>query len=98
MKTYTTIQGDCWDLVAFKIYGEEKYMKLLAEANLPLLDYMIFPPGTVINVQDIPDDYDTEETVFWRDEDDEDEEPYSSVEEDEEDDEPYSPVEEDEDE
>ena len=85
-------------MVAFKIYGEEKYMKLLAEANLPLLDYMIFPPGTVINVPDIPDDYDTEETVFWRDEDDEDEEPYSSVEEDEEDDETYSPVEEDEDE
>ena len=56
MKTYTTIQGDCWDLIAFKIYGEEKYMKLLAEANLSLLDYLIFPPGTVINVPDIPDD------------------------------------------
>lgn len=97
MKTYITIQGDCWDLVAFRLYGEEKYMKLLAEANMPLLDYLIFPPGTVINVPDIPDDYDTEETVFWRDEDDGDEEPYSSVEEDEEDDETYSPVEEDED-
>ena len=73
-------------------------MKLLAEYNPTLRDYSIFQPGTVINVPDIPDDYDTEETVFWRDEDDEDEDPYSSVEEDEEDDEPYSPVEEDEDE
>ncbi len=80
MNTYTTVQGDCWDLVAFKLYGSEKYMKLLAEANMPLLDYLTFPPGTVINMPDIPEDYDTEDTVFWRQE--ASEEPYSSVEED----------------
>lgn len=80
MKTYTTVQGDCWDLVAFRLYGSEKYMKLLAEANMPLLDYLTFPPGTVLNVPDIPDDYDQEDTVFWRQESNE--EPYSSVEED----------------
>lgn len=80
MKTYTTVQGDCWDLVAFKLYGSEKYMKLLAGANMPLLDYLTFPPGTVINVPDVPEDYDTEDTVFWRQEPIE--EPYSSVEED----------------
>ena len=27
--TYTTIQGDTWDLIAYKLYGEEKYMKNL---------------------------------------------------------------------
>ena len=31
--TYTTIQGDTWDLIAYKLYGEEKYMKNLIEAN-----------------------------------------------------------------
>lgn len=36
--TYTTIQGDTWDLIAYKLYGEEKYMKNLIEANWPLLD------------------------------------------------------------
>ena len=74
MNTYTTVQGDCWDLVAFKLYGSE------AEANMPLLDYLTVPPGTVINVPDVPEDYDTEDTVFWRQE--ASEEPYSSVEED----------------
>ena len=47
---------------------------------MPLLDYLTFPPGTVINVPDVPEDYDTEDTVFWRQE--ASEEPYSSVEED----------------
>lgn len=81
MKTYITEQGDCWDLIAFKLYGEEKYMKLLAEANLPLLDIMVFPSGIHINVPDIPEDYDETDTVFWRQGDNE--ETYSSVEEDE---------------
>ena len=31
--TYTTIQGDVWDLIAYKLYGDEKYMKNLIEAN-----------------------------------------------------------------
>jgi phage tail protein X len=44
--TYTTIQGDTWDLIAYKLYGEEKYMKNLIEANWPLLDVLIFPSGT----------------------------------------------------
>lgn len=81
MKTYITEQGDCWDLIAFKIYGSEKYMKLLAEANLPLLDIMVFSSGTRINVPDIPEDYDETDTVFWRKQSNE--ETYSSVEEDE---------------
>lgn len=79
MKTYTTVQGDCWDLVAFKIYGSERYMKILADANPSLLDYMVFPTGTIINVPELPEDYADSDTVFWRQQDNE--KPYSSVEE-----------------
>lgn len=79
MKTYTTVQGDCWDLVAFKIYGSERYMKILADANPSLLDFLVFPSGTAINIPDIPEGYDTEDTVFWRQQDDG--KTYSSVEE-----------------
>lgn len=79
MKTYTTVQGDCWDLVAFKVYGNERYMALLADANPSLLDFLVFPSGTVINTPDIPEGYDTADTVFWRRPDSA--EPYSSVEE-----------------
>lgn len=50
--TYTTIQGDTWDLIAYKLYGSEKYMKNLIEANWPLLEVLVFSSGTVINVPD----------------------------------------------
>ena len=64
-KTYTTIQGDTWDLIAYKLYGSEKYMKNLIEANWPLLEVLVFSSGTVINVPDIPEDSD-EDAPFWR--------------------------------
>lgn len=64
-KTYTTIQGDTWDLIAYKLYGSEKYMKNLIEANWPLLEVLVFSSGTVINVPDIPEDSD-KDAPFWR--------------------------------
>lgn len=76
--TYTTVQGDCWDLLAFRFYGDEKYMKLLIEANWPLLDVLVFSSGTVLKVPDLPEESD-EDAPFWRLET-EDSESYSSTE------------------
>lgn len=56
MRTYTTQQGDAWDGIAFDIYGSEKYMGLLVDANPDLVDVLVFSNGTVINVPDIPDE------------------------------------------
>ena len=70
--TYTTIQGDTWDLIAYKLYGEEKYMK-------NLLDVLIFPSGTVLTVPDLPEEVD-EDAPFWRSDNDENEEYYSDTE------------------
>lgn len=82
MDLYVTTQGDCWDSLAYDLYGDEKYMQLLIEANWPLLDYLVFPSGIEIYAPDPPDEED-EDAPFWRQEDDEDEdeEYYSSVEE-----------------
>ena len=32
-KTYTTVQGDTWDLISFALYGTEKYVGELMESN-----------------------------------------------------------------
>lgn len=77
--TYTTIQGDTWDLIAYKLYGEEKYMKYLIEANWQMLDVLIFSSGTVLTVPDIQEETD-DEAPFWRDDADEDEESFSVTE------------------
>lgn len=64
-KTYTTIQGDTWDLISYKLFGSEKYMKNLIEANWPLLEVLVFSSGTVINVPEIPEEAD-EDAPIWR--------------------------------
>ena len=63
--TYITSQGDTWDLMAYDLYGDEKYMRYLLEANWPLLDTLVFSSGTMIVVPDIPEDAD-EDVPFWR--------------------------------
>ncbi len=52
-KTYTTVQGDMWDSISYKIYGSERYMGLLMQANLKLLDIFIFSSGTVLDVPEL---------------------------------------------
>jgi len=46
--TYTTISGDTWDIVAYKVYGNEMYMDILIKANLEYKDIYIFPAGVVL--------------------------------------------------
>ena len=33
-KTYTTISGDTWDIVAYKVFGDEGYTDKIIKANL----------------------------------------------------------------
>lgn len=66
-KTYTTIQGDTWDRIAWLMYGEEKYMKYLIEANWPLIDTLVFGSGTEVVVPDLPEEAD-EDLPYWRQE------------------------------
>lgn len=77
-KTYTTMQGETWDEIAYKVYGSEKYAALLMESNYPFLDILVFSAGVVLNTPDLTE-YDEEELPPWRvgaGEDDEDEDPY----------------------
>lgn len=51
--TYTTIQGDTWDVIALKTLGNEMYMSQLVEANIDYADIVVFPAGYVINIPEI---------------------------------------------
>lgn len=82
---YTTIQGDTWDSIAYKLYGDEKYMKDLIEANWPLLETLVFSSGTVITVPDLPAETD-DGLPFWRSEDDDEDDLLDDYVEDEEED------------
>lgn len=56
MRKYRTIQGDTWDMIAFREYpalGGELLMSALIDANPEYVDTVIFPAGVVLNVPDI---------------------------------------------
>ena len=76
MSTYTTIQGDTYDSIAFKIYGNEHYMKDLIESNWQYADTLIFPSGIVLNVPEVKKETAAKNAPFWRSEEPEEETPY----------------------
>ncbi|WP_418597071.1 tail protein X [Phascolarctobacterium succinatutens] len=49
-KTYTTTQGDMWDLIAKRLYGAEASLNVLLEANQQYADIVVFPAGIVLEV------------------------------------------------
>lgn len=56
MRSYRTIQGDTWDLIAFRMYpdiGGERLLHELIGANPNWTDTVIFPAGAVLNVPEI---------------------------------------------
>ena len=63
--TYTTKQGDRWDMIAFKVLRNENYMSQLLAANKQHREVYIFPAGVVLTIPEI-----TEETAStappWR--------------------------------
>lgn len=42
VRVYRTVSGDTWDLIAYRIYGNERYFHKLIRANLNLIDVSVF--------------------------------------------------------
>lgn len=57
---YITKQGDTWDMIAKKVYGNEKRMDFLMQNNRKLLEYFIFPAGVILNVPELPEKLDAD--------------------------------------
>lgn len=50
---YTTVAGDMWDLIAYKIYGDEVYMAQLLAANPDQANTVVFGAGVELIVPDV---------------------------------------------
>lgn len=53
MRNYTTIQGDTWDIIAYKTCGNEMCMDRLIKANLDYKDVFIFSAGIILTIPEI---------------------------------------------
>lgn len=68
MKTITTVQGDTWDTVAFRVYGNVLRTQNLMEAreNIRLLDYQVFPAGIVVATPEVEAHVAADDLPEWR--------------------------------
>ena len=50
---YTTVTGDTWDLISYRVYGSEFYMDRLLAANPAQRETAVFGAGVAILCPDI---------------------------------------------
>ena len=53
MKKYTTQSGDCFDSIAFKFYGDSRFVEDLMNANRQYIKTFIFSAGVELNIPDV---------------------------------------------
>lgn len=62
---YETELGDTWDMIAYKVYGNEMCAGFLMKNNPHLLGTVIFNSGTMVYCPDLPPEED--DLPNWRD-------------------------------
>lgn len=53
INVYKTQDNDTWDLIAFKVLGDESYSSHLLKANPDLTKIVFFPAGIMIKIPEI---------------------------------------------
>lgn len=66
VKTYTTMQNDAWDAIAYRLWGEERLFMALVTANPEHMDTIVFPAGVILTVPDRPANSQSLELPPWR--------------------------------
>lgn len=66
MRTYTTVQGDMWDSVAYKALGSVNLTDKLMMANRQWLHLYTFPAGIVLDVPEIKPESVAEGLPPWK--------------------------------
>lgn len=52
-RLYQTRQGDTFDIVAYRIWGDEHMMRQIVDANPEYADVLLFDAGIMLNIPDI---------------------------------------------
>ena len=65
-KTYTIKQGDAWDAIAFKVYGDVNLTGWLMQNNYKHLETFVFGAGVVLQTPDPPAGTPDANTPIWR--------------------------------
>ncbi|WP_088227784.1 tail protein X [Desulfosporosinus sp. FKB] len=66
MTTYTTVLGDTWDMIAYKLSGHETWAKNLIEVNPQYAQTVLFSAGIVLNVPELSTSTDYSALPPWK--------------------------------
>ena len=55
MSTYTTVSGDMWDLISYRLTGNNGASIPIMQANPQYTDTFIFPAGVTLVIPDLED-------------------------------------------
>ncbi len=69
MTTYTTKQGDMWDLISYNLFESTNAIIPLMQANPEHSETFIFPAGVELNVPDFDEILEPEVVPPWMEED-----------------------------
>ena len=65
-KTYTTVQGDMWDKIAFYQLGDAKYTDVLMRENPKHRNVYVFSSGIVLTIPDIEETVTGDDLPPWK--------------------------------
>ena len=65
LDTYTTIQGDTFDMISKKIWGDEKLMHHIMKANPGHQETILFSAGITLNIPEL-NETETLSLPTWR--------------------------------
>lgn len=64
--TYTTVQGDMWDLISHKVYGTTRFTDVLISANSQYNKVLIFSAGIVLDVPEVEESVSSDHLPPWK--------------------------------
>ena len=66
MSKYTTVQGDMWDSIAYKVLGDVSYTDALMNANLQYRKIYVFSAGIELNIPEVEDKVKSNNLPPWK--------------------------------
>lgn len=64
--TYTTLQGDMWDLISHKVYGDVRFTDVLIAANPRYNKVLVFSAGIVLNIPEVEERVSADSLPPWK--------------------------------
>lgn len=66
MNTYTTTQGDTWDMIAYQQLGSTNYTDRLVSANPEYIGTLLFPAGITLRLPGIETEKTADNLPPWK--------------------------------